>query len=173
MSVWSFPIPVLGFVAWSGTGKTTLMKKILPRLCERGIRPAVIKHAHHHFDIDHPGKDSYELRHAGADQLLIASRRRWALMVETETGDEPDLATLLGQLDLSRADLILVEGFKHESYPKIEVHRHVHNKPMLYTADPDIIAVVSDTILDTPLPCLDINDPASVTEFVIGHCLGN
>jgi molybdopterin-guanine dinucleotide biosynthesis protein MobB len=170
MPVWSLPFPILGFVAWSGTGKTTLLTKIIPLLNDRGFRIGTIKHAHHDFDIDHPGKDSFQLRKAGANPMLIASRRRWALMVETDNENEPELANLLRHLDPSSIDLVLVEGFKHEHFPKIEVHRSIHERPLLHTTDPEIIAVVSDIQLDIPLPCLNINDPASVAEFVISHC---
>lgn len=163
----AFTIPVLGFAAWSGTGKTTLLTRVLPILRERGMRCALIKHAHHHFDIDHPGKDSYELRKAGADQVLIASRTHWALMVEREWAQDPSLDELLGRLDTNLCDMVLVEGFKHARIPKIEIHRPVLGKPLLYPEDPDIIAVASDQLLDTPLPHLDLNDPAAVSTFII------
>lgn len=171
MSSPSFPLPVLGFAAWSGAGKTTLLTRILPLLGARGLRVAVIKHAHHDFDIDHPGKDSHTLRKAGAGQMLIASRRRWALMVESEHASDPQLSDLLERLDTTRADLVLVEGFKHEHFPKIEVHRAALGKPLLHPDDSDIIAVVTDTPLQTSLPCLDIDDTAAVAEFVMRHCL--
>ncbi|MFL6712642.1 MAG: molybdopterin-guanine dinucleotide biosynthesis protein B, partial [Sulfurifustis sp.] len=112
--------PILGIAAYSGTGKTTLLRKILPQLRGRGLRVAVVKHAHHSFDTDVPGKDSYELRKAGAVQMLVASRHRWALITETGDANEPRLDELLGQLDQSNLDLILVEGFKAEAFPKIE-----------------------------------------------------
>lgn len=166
-----FPRPVIGFAAWSGSGKTTLLARLLPLLRERGLRVAMIKHAHHDFDIDQPGKDSHTLRKAGAEQMLIASRRRWALMVESPDEREPELAELLSHLDPARADLVLVEGFKHERFRKIEVHRAAVGKPLLHPEDPDIIAVATDSPLDTALPCLDIDDPAAVAEFVVRHCL--
>jgi molybdopterin-guanine dinucleotide biosynthesis protein MobB len=162
-----FAIPVLGFAAWSGTGKTTLLSQVLPLLRESGLRCALVKHAHHDFDIDHPGKDSYELRKAGAGQVLIASRRRWALMVEREYEQDPPLAELLRHLDPAQADLVLVEGFKHEHLPKIELHRPALGRPLLYPDDPDIIAVASDRPLDVPIPRLDLNDPASIAAFVV------
>ncbi|OBS10418.1 molybdopterin-guanine dinucleotide biosynthesis protein B [Acidihalobacter prosperus] len=171
MSAFSYPRPVLGFAAWSGSGKTTLLARLLPLLRARGLRVAMIKHAHHDFDIDQPGKDSHTLRKAGAEQMLIASRRRWALMVESPDEREPELAELLAHLDPARADLVLVEGFKHEHFPKIEVHRAAVGKPLLYPDDPDIIAVVRDTRLDTRLPQLDIDTPDTVAEFVVRHCL--
>lgn len=170
MPAWSYPLPVLGFVAWSGTGKTTLLKKLIPRLKERGLHAAIIKHAHHNFDIDQPGKDSHLLRSAGANPMLIASRRRLALMVDLNDDQDPKLADLLKYIDPSSIDLVMVEGFKYEHFPKIEVHRSTQNNPLLHTADPDIIAVASDIQLDISLPCLDLNDPVEIADFVIHHC---
>lgn len=170
MSALSYPLPVLGFVAWSGTGKTTLLAKVLPLLNGRGFRAAMIKHAHHSFDIDQPGKDSYLLRKAGANPMLIASRRRVALMVDLPNDQDPQLADLLTYIDPASADLVLVEGFKQEHFPKIEVHRSKSNNPLLHPTDPNIIAVVSDIKPDTALPCLNLNDPVAVTEFIIHHC---
>ncbi|MEJ2631919.1 MAG: molybdopterin-guanine dinucleotide biosynthesis protein MobB [Acidihalobacter sp.] len=163
----TLPIPVLGFAAWSGTGKTTLLSRVLPILRKSGLRCALLKHAHHNFDIDHPGKDSYELRKAGADQVLIASRRRWALMVESACEQDPSLAEMLERLDPGLADIVLVEGFKHERLSKIELHRPTLGKPLLYPDDPDIIAIASDEPLKTPLPHLDLNDPAAIAAFII------
>ena len=168
------PCPVLGFVAFSGTGKTTLLTRLIPILKQRGIRVGMIKHAHHRFDIDIPGKDSYELRKAGAQQMLVASQTRWALISETpENKDDPRLEDLLKQLDHSRLDLVLVEGFKHVAFPKIELHRPALAQPLLFIDDADIIAVASDAPLtrDTPLPVLDLNSPAAIAEFVIQFML--
>lgn len=162
------PIPVLGFAAWSGTGKTTLLCALLPILREAGVRCALLKQVHHDFDIDKPGKDSYELRKAGADQVLVASRRRWALMVERETGNgDHALGDLLGRLDPALSDLVLVEGFKHERLAKIELHRPGLGKPLLYPDDGDIIAVASDASLDAPLTVLDLNDTRAIADFVL------
>jgi molybdopterin-guanine dinucleotide biosynthesis protein MobB len=159
--------PVLGFAAFSGTGKTTLLKQLIPLLADRGIRLGVIKHAHHNFDIDKPGKDSFELRKAGARQMLVASSRRWALMTETGDHDEPQLDYLLGRLDPDGIDLVLVEGFKHVPIPRIELHRPSLNYPLLHPDDPGIIAVASDTPLDTgELTWLDLNDVGAIAEFV-------
>jgi molybdopterin-guanine dinucleotide biosynthesis protein B len=159
---------VLGFAAWSGTGKTTLLRELIPRLVEGGVRTGAIKHAHHDFDIDIPGKDSYELRKAGAPQVLVASARRWALITETPGGDDPDLDALIARLDHNALDLILVEGFRHVPFPKIELHRHTTGHPLLHPHDPSIIAVASDYLLDDcPLPVLDLNDPAAVTSFIL------
>lgn len=163
----AYPIPVLGLAAWSGAGKTTLLRGVLPILRERGVRCALVKHAHHSFDIDHPGKDSYELRKAGADQVLIASRKRWALMVEHEHPQDPPLSELLGHLDARQADVVLIEGFRHESLPKIEVHRPALGKPLLHPDDPRIIAVACDQPLNTSLPQLDLNNPVAVASFII------
>jgi molybdopterin-guanine dinucleotide biosynthesis adapter protein len=160
------PIPVLGFAAWSGTGKTTLLSRLLPILRQAGLRCALLKHAHHNFDIDHPGKDSYELRKAGASQVLIASRRRWALMVENEREQDPPLQEMLGRLDPTQADIVLVEGFKHEHLPKIELYRPALGKPLLYPDDPDIIAIASDKPMEAPLPRLDLNDPTAIAAFI-------
>ena len=124
MNTYNRKIPVIGFVGYSGSGKTTILTQIIHKLSAIDIRTAVIKHAHHHFDIDMPGKDSYVLRHAGAMQTIVASKLRWALMVETpDAGQEPVLANLINQVDQTSLDLVLVEGFKQTSYPKIEIHR--------------------------------------------------
>ncbi len=165
--------PILGFAAYSGTGKTTLLTQLIPLLREHGIRIAMIKHAHHNFDIDQPGKDSYELRKAGAGQMLITSSRRWALMVERETPEDPVLAEMIARLDLKAVDLVLVEGFKHEAFPKIELHRPSLGKPLLFPEDPDILAVASDTPgqIDTALPVLDLNDPTAIAAFIHQHIL--
>lgn len=162
--------PVLGFAAFSGTGKTTLLIKLLPLLEEKGVRIGMIKHAHHQFDIDKPGKDSYELRKAGAKQMLIASQKRWALMVETpEQQGDPDLNELLQQLDHSQLDLVLVEGFKHVSFPKIELHRPALDKDLLFPDDENIMAIATDEpdTLNTHLPILDLNNPVMIADFII------
>jgi len=167
----SFPIPLLGFVAFSGTGKTTLLKQLIPLLKARGLRPALIKHTHHSFDIDTPGKDSYELRQAGAEQVMVASRHRWALMVETpQQTDDPRLEILLPHLNTEALDLVLVEGFKHAAIAKIELHRPVLNHPLLFTEDPNIIAIASDEALTrkTHLPVLDLNNPEAIADFIKG-----
>ena len=160
--------PVLGFAAFSGTGKTTLLEKLIPQLTERGIRIGMVKHAHHDFDIDKPGKDSYRLRKAGAQQVLIASGKRQALMTEQATPQEPRLDELITRLDLDSIDLVLVEGFKHVAFPKIELHRKALGKTLLHPEDPDIIAVASDHLTDCgDLPALDINDTAAIAAFII------
>jgi molybdopterin-guanine dinucleotide biosynthesis protein B len=165
-------VPVLGFVAASGTGKTTLLCKLIPLLRQAGLHVAAIKHTHHSFDMDQPGKDSFELRQAGAEQMLVASNRRWALMVENvSSAPEPALNELLAHIDQSRLDLILVEGFKHEAYPKIELHRAATGAPLWFPSDGDIIAIATDEPLEeaTHLPQLNINKPEEVCRFIIEH----
>jgi molybdenum cofactor guanylyltransferase/molybdopterin-guanine dinucleotide biosynthesis protein MobB len=162
-------VAMLGFSAFSGTGKTTLLTRLLPELKRRGLQIAVVKHAHHNFDIDKPGKDSYEIREAGAQQMLIASSRMMALMEKnTDADSEPRLSQLLPRLDCSKLDLILVEGFKHEAIPKIELHRPSLGKPLLFRDDPHIIAIASDTDIEDKgeLPCLDINNVAAIADFI-------
>ena len=165
-------VPILGFVAPSGTGKTTLLKAIISLLKEKGIRLAVVKHSHHDFEIDKPGKDSYELRMAGADQMLIASKYRWALITENNGEDkEVDLNTLLQNLNQKQLDLILVEGFKYEHFPKIELFRKDHNSTPLATSDRDIIAIATDAQcdIDDKIPCLDLNNTEQILQFIIQH----
>ena len=143
-------IPVLGFCAHSsGIGKTTLLTQLIPALIQQGLRISVVKHAHHEFDIDHEGKDSFKLRQAGAVQMMVASRQRWALMTELvrtpHAENEPNLAHLLAQMDGQLTDLVLAEGFKHEPIPKIEVHRAAFGTPLLASEDANIIAIATDT----------------------------
>ncbi len=168
--------PVLGIAAYSGTGKTTLLVKLLPILTARGVRVAVVKHAHHSFDIDHPGKDSYEIRMAGASQMLISSKDRWALMVEREAEEaDSDLEELMQHLDHSKLDLILVEGFKPASMPKIELNRPSLRKPILHENDPDVIAIATDEAdkFDVSLPLLDIADADAIADFIIRYFFDN
>lgn len=161
--------PVIGFAAFSGTGKTTLLQALIPLLRARGLRLGLLKHAHHDFDIDRPGKDSYQLRKAGAGQVLIASARRWALMVETaEREGDPDLNEMLAHLDQDALDLILVEGFKRVPFPKIELHRPTLATPLLCLTDPSIIAVASDApVPEARVPLLDLNHPGAIAEFIL------
>lgn len=163
--------PLLGFAAYSGTGKTTLLVQLIPLLRQQGLRLALIKHAHHAFDIDQPGKDSYRLREAGAGQVLIASSQRSALITENIHPQEPRLEDLLGRLDISQTDLILVEGFRHVAFPKIELHRQALNKPWLHTEDDSIIAIACDQPADTDskLPQLDLNRPGEIVSFIMKH----
>jgi len=163
--------PVVGFAAHSGAGKTTLLTNLLPIFRDRGLRVGMIKHAHHQFDIDHPGKDSYELRKAGAEQILVASSKRWALIVDKAQESEPVLEQLVKQLQCDSLHLILVEGFRHERFAKIEVHRAASNTPPLYPNDESIIAVASDEPLSTTLPVLDLNQPQEVAQFIMDRFL--
>ncbi len=139
------PLPVIGFVAPSGTGKTTLICRLLPLLRAQGIRVGYLKHTHHRFDLDQPGKDSFKARASGASQVILASGLRWALLVENDQVlPEPDLWAMLAHFDPQSLDLVLVEGFKHERYPKIEVYRAALNRAPFYPGDPEIIALVTD-----------------------------
>lgn len=136
---------VIGFAGWSGAGKTTLLRRLIPLLSKRGLEVSTLKHAHHSFDIDQPGKDSWEHRQAGAREVLVASSARWALVRELRTEMEPRLPELL--MHLSPVDLVLVEGFKRECHPKIEIHRAANAKPLLYPDDPSVVAIAPDTAL--------------------------
>ncbi|MCP4407535.1 MAG: molybdopterin-guanine dinucleotide biosynthesis protein B [Gammaproteobacteria bacterium] len=162
-------IPILGIVAFSGTGKTTLLLKLLPMFRDKGLRIAMVKHAHHSFEIDRKGKDSFELRTAGASRMLIASRHRWALMMETPEQHEPHLDSLLGHLPQHDLDLLLVEGFKQEIFPKIEIHRLSLGHPLLFPNDPHIIAIATDDPIhiETTLPVLDINDATQIFGYML------
>lgn len=161
-------IPLLAIAAWSGTGKTTLLKKLIPALCERGIRPGLIKHTHHDMDVDKPGKDSYELRKAGAAQTLVASRQRWALMTETPEENELDLAWLVSRMDASTLDLVLVEGFKHEAVAKILLFRQDAGHLVSELAiDEYTIAVASDVKLNVDVPVLDLNNLQEIVSFIV------
>ncbi|MCP4334557.1 MAG: molybdopterin-guanine dinucleotide biosynthesis protein B [Gammaproteobacteria bacterium] len=162
-------IPVLGFSAYSGTGKTTLLRQIIPALKQRGLRVSVIKHAHHDFDLDFPGKDSYELRKSGAGQTVICTTTRMAMITEfNEPAEEPDLQQIVASLDSSRADIILVEGYKDIRFPKIELHRAALRKPYLYQSDDSVIAIACDADLpaDTHIAVLDINDIDAIARFI-------
>ncbi len=165
------PIPCVGFVAPSGSGKTTLLRKLVPVLRGRGLRVGYLKHAHHGFDIDHPGKDSFVIRAAGAEQVMVASDQRWALMQETPAG-RPGFEELRARFDATFArgslDLLLVEGFHEQHFPKIEVHRGVIGKPPMYPNDPDVIAVATDAPLpgDEHPPELPIDDAEAIAGFI-------
>lgn len=162
-------IPILGFAAYSGTGKTTLLEALLPKLTETGLRIGMLKHAHHNFDVDKPGKDSYRLRKAGASQMLIASRNRFALMTETPEA-EAEFEYLLTRFDEDKLDVVLVEGCKNIVFPKIELHREEVGKPWLYPNDESIIAIASDSAeLDSELPQMNINDLDAIAQFVLQY----
>ncbi|WP_394753854.1 molybdopterin-guanine dinucleotide biosynthesis protein B [Crenothrix sp.] len=162
-------VPILGFAAYSGVGKTTLLSQIIPLLKQNGLRIGLIKHGHHNFDVDVPGKDSYRLRQAGASPVLIVSKQRRAIITEIVPEQEPRLDEQLKFLDQSELDLVLIEGFKSESFPKIELHRAGLDHPLLYVNDTNIIAIACDGILDIPasLVQLDINQPKQVAAFIV------
>jgi molybdopterin-guanine dinucleotide biosynthesis protein B len=156
---------VFGFTGWSGSGKTTLLTAVLPHLSALGLRIATVKHAHHEFDLDQPGKDSWRHRAAGAREVLIASGRRWALLHENE-GPEPDLDTLLARL--SPTDLVLVEGFKSSPHPKLEVHRPSLDLAPIWPGRDDIVAVATDEPLgECPCPVLPLADPACIAGWIV------
>lgn len=161
-------IPTLAIAAWSGTGKTTLLKALIPEICARGLRPGLIKHTHHRMDVDTPGKDSYELRKAGAAQTIVASSQRWALMTETANAGDPDLRYLVSRLDHSTLDLVLVEGFKHEPVAKIILYREGagHSIDEL-TIDEHVIAVASDVSFPLNIPQLDLNNIKQIADFIV------
>lgn len=154
-----------GFAGYSGSGKTTLIEQVIPRLTARGMKVSLIKHVHHQFDIDKPGKDSYRHREAGCTQVLLTSNQRWALMHELRGGPEPTLEQQLALL--APCDIVLVEGFKSTPLPKMEVYRRERGAPPLYPTNASIVAVACDSPLDTDLPQLDINDPDAVTAFIL------
>ncbi|MDN3554901.1 molybdopterin-guanine dinucleotide biosynthesis protein B [Halomonas maura] len=161
-------LPLLGIAAWSGTGKTTLLERLLPALRRRGLRVAVIKHAHHGFDVDQPGKDSHRLRQAGAAPMLVASRARIAMMMETPGRDEADLAELVEMVRPQAPDLILVEGFKAWPLPKLELHRPAVGKPLRVAEDPWVKAVASDVVVPLPegVEALELNDLEALADWV-------
>ena len=156
---------VIGFAGWSGSGKTTLLEQVIGLLEARGLAVSLIKHAHHEFDIDYPGKDSYRHRHAGCREVLITSANRWAVMHELRGRAELTLNEALTQL--SPCDLVLVEGFKHAPIPKIEIYRAEIGKPQLFPDDPHIIAVASDGGVETTLPQLDLGNPGEIARFIV------
>jgi molybdopterin-guanine dinucleotide biosynthesis protein B len=158
---------ILGIAGYSGSGKTTLLEKVLPLLKQRGLRISVIKHAHHDFDIDRPGKDSFRHREAGAHEVMIASGHRWALMHELRQEAEPSLEELCARL--SPCDLVLIEGYKFSAIPKLAIHRTVTGHPLLYPNDANIIAVVTDSKAALPLPTLDIDAPQQVADYILGY----
>jgi molybdopterin-guanine dinucleotide biosynthesis protein B len=164
---------VFGLAGWSGSGKTTLAIKLIPALVARGVTVSTIKHAHHSFDIDHPGKDSYEHREAGATEVMVTSGQRWALMRELRGAAEPDIADLVARM--SPVDLVLVEGFKREPHDKLEVFRAARRRRPLCHQDPRIVAIACDepgcgALAEVALPRLDLNDVGAIADFVIDHC---
>jgi molybdopterin-guanine dinucleotide biosynthesis protein B len=158
---------IFGLAGWSGSGKTTLLTAVIPELVGRGITVSTIKHAHHEFDIDRPGKDSWRHRQAGASEVMVASARRWALMHELRGAAEPTLEELVAQV--SPVDLLLVEGWKRHPHPKIEVHRPSLGKPLIYPDDSHVVAIAADEPLVAPIPLLPLDDAPAVARFIADH----
>ena len=159
-------LPLLAVVGWSGTGKTTLLQKLIPILSSQGIRSGLIKHTHHQMDVDTAGKDSYLLRKAGANQVIVASSQRWALMCETPDEEQIDLSYLVSRMDNSLLDLVLVEGFKNEAVPKIVLWRAGIKGGVEDLLDEQVIAVASDRTLRLSVPVLDLNQPVAIASFI-------
>jgi len=155
---------VIGLAGWSGAGKTTLLTRAIPLLVGQGLSVSVIKHAHHKFDVDTPGKDSWRHREAGAEEVLVSSGNRWALMHELRGEPEPHLAVLLRKL--SRVDLVVIEGYKTEPHRKIEVFRAANDKPLLFPTDPDIVGIAADAAVETSLPTAHLDDIAAVAAMM-------
>lgn len=160
---------IIGLAGWSGSGKTTLVCRLIPALVARGYRVSTMKHAHHAFDVDKPGKDSYEHREAGATEVMVTSANRWALMHEHRGAPEPTAEDLIPQM--TEVDLLIIEGFKKEGHEKIEVFRRGVGKPLLAVEDPNIVAVASDgPVPEIDRPLLDLNDIEAIADFVVRHC---
>ena len=161
---------IIGLAGWSGSGKTTLIKKLIPRLLARGISVSTLKHAHHGFDLDQPGKDSFFHRTAGATEVIISSAKRWAILHELREQPEWDLAALVGKM--SPVDLVLVEGFKRDAFPKLEIHRIANGKPLIHPEDPHIVAVASDSALPAAqVPVVDLNDIEAIADLLLKHAV--
>ena len=156
---------VIGLAGWSGAGKTTLLARVIPHLLAKGLRVSVIKHAHHAFDVDVPGKDSWIHRQSGASEVLVSSTRRWALMHELRGAAEPRLPELLAKM--SRVDLVVVEGFKRELHRKIEVYRAANGKPLLFPEDSGIVGIATDTSIETTLPVVYLDDVEAVAAMML------
>jgi molybdopterin-guanine dinucleotide biosynthesis protein B len=161
---------IIGLAGWSGSGKTTLLAKVIPRIVARGLKVSTVKHAHHSFDMDRPGKDSHSHRMAGATEVLVGSANRWAVVHELRGEAEPTLSALLRKA--SPVDLVLVEGYKGESHPKLEVYRAANGKPLLHPGDPAIVAVASDAPLSgVRIPVLDLNYIEGITDILLRHAV--
>ena len=158
---------IFGLAGWSGSGKTTLLTALIPELAARGLSVSTIKHAHHEFDIDRPGKDSWRHRQAGAREVMVSSARRWALMHELRGDAEPSLDELV--MRLGPVDVVIVEGFKRHPHPKLEVHRPSIGKPLLYPDDPHVVAIASDEPFAAPLPLLPLADAGAIAGFIVDH----
>jgi len=161
---------IIGLAGWSGSGKTTLITKLIPLLVARRLRVSTLKHAHHGFDLDQPGKDSFFHRAAGATEVIISSARRWAILHELRQEPEWDLAALVKKI--SPVDLVLVEGFKRDKFPKLEIHRIANGKPLLHTEDPHIVAVASDSAVPAArVPVVDLNDIELIADLLLKHAV--
>jgi molybdopterin-guanine dinucleotide biosynthesis protein B len=161
---------IIGLAGWSGSGKTTLVTKLIPRLLARGLRVSTLKHAHHGFDLDQPGKDSFMHRAAGATEVIISSAKRWAILHELREEPEWDLSALVAKM--SPVDLVLVEGFKRDAFPKLEIHRAANGKPLLHPDDPHIVAVACDSAVpDTKVPVVDLNDIEAIADLLLKHAV--
>jgi molybdopterin-guanine dinucleotide biosynthesis adapter protein len=158
---------IFGFAGWSGSGKTTLIEKLIPLFVERKLKVSLIKHAHHTFDVDQPGKDSYRHRQAGCTEVLVSSSRRWALVHELHGEAEPGLEELI--MSIAPCDLLLVEGFKRQKLPKLEVYRASTGESLLHPQDPDIVGIATDSKLETALPQFDLDDARNIAGFVLRH----
>jgi molybdopterin-guanine dinucleotide biosynthesis protein B len=159
---------IIGLAGWSGSGKTTLIKKLIPRLIARGVSVSTLKHAHHGFDLDQPGKDSFFHRAAGATEVIISSSKRWAILHELREEPEWDLPDLLAKL--APVDLVLVEGFKRDAFPKLEIHRAANGKPLIHPDDPHIVAIACDTPLPrATVPVIDLNDIEKIADILLKH----
>jgi molybdopterin-guanine dinucleotide biosynthesis protein B len=161
---------IIGLAGWSGSGKTTLIKKLIPRLIARGSSVSTLKHAHHGFDLDQPGKDSFFHRAAGATEVIISSARRWAILHELRDEPEWDLAALVTKM--SPVDLVLVEGFKRDAFPKLEIHRVANGKPLIHPDDPHIVAIAADTALpQAKIPVVDLNDVDTIAALLLEYAV--
>lgn len=158
---------IFGIAGYSGSGKTTLIEKLIPVFTARGLAVSLLKHAHHTFDVDQPGKDSYRHRHAGCQEVLVSSSRRWALMHELRGAPEPTLNELV--MHISPCDLLLIEGFKHEAIPKLEIYRNVVGEGFLHPQDRHIVAVASDSRVETALPQFELDDVKGIAAFIALH----
>jgi len=158
---------IFGFAGWSGSGKTTLIEQLIPRFVKRGLKVSMIKHAHHSFDVDQPGKDSYRHRQAGCSEVVVVSEKRWVIMHELRGEPEPSLEEQIGRV--SPCDLLLVEGHKHFPLPKLEIWRRENGKPLLHPGDEHIVAIASDTALETRLPRFDLNDLDGIGNFILSY----
>ncbi len=158
---------IFGFAGWSGSGKTTLIEELIPRFVKHGLSVSIIKHAHHSFDVDQPGKDSFRHRQAGCKEVVVVSEKRWAIMHELRDEPEPSLEEQIGRI--SPCDLLLVEGYKHYPLPKLEIWRKENAKPWLHPQDEHIVAIAADAPVDTRLPRFDLNDRDRIGDFILSY----